>query len=71
MDAIPDNRQESPGPTPVPFLCGLATGFLLILLVFTFQAVWIGAIPLALALFAWGWPRHPEKAWKHERRAAP
>jgi cytochrome c oxidase subunit I+III len=71
MDADPDNRQESPGPTPVPFLCGLATGFLLILLVFTFQAVWIGAIPLALALFAWAWPRHPEKAWKLERRTSP
>jgi cytochrome c oxidase subunit 1 len=71
MDADPDNRQESPGPTPVPFLCGLATGFLLILLVFTFQALWIGAIPLGLALFAWAWPRHPEKAWKLERGGAP
>ena len=71
MDADPDNRQELPGPTPVPFVAALATGFLLILLVFTFQAVWIGAIPLALALFAWAWPRHPEKAWKPERRGAP
>jgi cytochrome c oxidase subunit 1 len=67
MDAEPDNRQESPGPTPVPLLCALATGFLLIMLVFTFQAVWIGAIPLGLALFAWAWPRHPEKAWKPRR----
>jgi cytochrome c oxidase subunit I+III len=71
MDADPDNRQESPGPTPVPFLCGVATGFLLIMLVFTFQAVWIGAIPLGLALFAWAWPRHPEEAWKLDAGRAP
>jgi len=70
MDADPDNRQESPGPTPVPFLVALATGFLLIMLVFTFQAVWIGAIPLGLALFAWAWPRHPEKAWRAHREGA-
>ncbi|HEX8245905.1 MAG TPA: cytochrome c oxidase subunit I [Longimicrobium sp.] len=71
MDAEPDNRQESPGPTPVPFLAALATGFLLIMLVFTFQALWIGAIPLALALFAWAWPRHhPEKRWVARREAA-
>jgi cytochrome c oxidase subunit 1 len=71
MDAEPDNRQESPGPTIIPLLVALATGFMLILLVFTFQAVWIGAIPLGLALFAWAWPRHPEEAWKGHREVTP
>jgi len=71
MDAEPDNRQEQPGPTIVPLLAALATGFLLILLVFTFQAVWIGAIPLGLALLAWAWPRHRGEAWTAHRRAAP
>jgi cytochrome c oxidase subunit 1 len=70
MDAEPDNRQESPGPTPVPFLCAVATGALLITLVFTFQALWIWALPLGLTLFAWAWPRHPEKAWRRERAEA-
>jgi cytochrome c oxidase subunit I len=63
MDAEPDNRQEHPGPTIVPFLTAVATGALLITLVFTFQALWIWALPLGVALFAWAWPRHPEKAW--------
>ena len=57
MDAEPDNRQELPGHTIVPFLAAVATAFMLILLVFTFQALWIGAIPLGAALFAWAWPR--------------
>jgi cytochrome c oxidase subunit I+III len=61
MDAEPDNRQESPGPTIVPLLVGLATGFLLIMLVFTFQALWIGGIPLLATLALWGWPRHRRK----------
>jgi cytochrome c oxidase subunit 1 len=70
MDAEPDNRQEMPGPTIAPFLAGLSTGFLLVLLVFTFQALWIGAIPLAMSLFAWGWPRDRKMFVRRPKGAA-
>jgi cytochrome c oxidase subunit 1 len=61
MDAEPDNRQQMPGPTIIPLLAALATGFMLILLVFTFQALWWGAIPLGCAMVAWAWPRKADK----------
>jgi cytochrome c oxidase subunit I+III len=57
MDAEPDHREEFPDPTPWPFLTALALSGLYIGTIFTPYAVIWGAVPTAIGLIGWVWPR--------------
>ena len=57
LDAEPDHRDVLPGPTIWPFVlaCGVALTF--ISAIFNPWGFVIGAVPCAVALIAWFWPR--------------
>jgi cytochrome c oxidase subunit 1 len=57
LDAEPDHRQVSPGPTLWPFGLALGVGLTFIAGIFTPWGLPIGAVPCAVALVAWFWPR--------------
>jgi cytochrome c oxidase subunit I+III len=57
LDAEPDHRNEFPDPTPWPFITAVATSGLYIGSIFTPWAVVWGAIPVAIGLLGWAWPR--------------
>ncbi|MBC6982563.1 cytochrome c oxidase subunit I [Caulobacter sp. 17J80-11] len=57
VEAEPGNRQDSPDPTIWPFLAALATTVLFIGSIFSEWALVWGAIPLAIALTGWFWPK--------------
>ncbi len=57
MDAEPDHRQVSPGPTIWPFVLALGVGVTFIVGIFTPWGLPIGVVPCAVALVAWFWPR--------------
>jgi cytochrome c oxidase subunit 1 len=59
-DARPDSRMTFPEPTPWPFLAAAATTLLFIGSIFTPWAVVWGAVPVAVALIAWFWPKPRE-----------
>ncbi|MFL6720508.1 MAG: cytochrome c oxidase subunit I [Sphingomonas sp.] len=60
----PDIREPVPEPSLWPFIASLATAVLFISSIFSPWALAVGAIPCAIALIAWFWPkqmeRHPE-----------
>jgi cytochrome c oxidase subunit 1 len=56
-EARPQARETSPGDSPWPFWSALAATVLLVASIFTPWAVVWGAVPLAVALIAWFWPR--------------
>jgi cytochrome c oxidase subunit 1 len=65
VDAEPDHRSDAPSPSIWPLLAAIATTGLFIGSIFTPWAVPIGAVPLAVALIGWFWPKpgeeeHPE-----------
>ena len=62
LDAEPDHRVVFPTPTPWPFISAVATTVLFIGSIFTPWAVIWGAVPVAIALTAWFWPRKDETA---------
>jgi cytochrome c oxidase subunit 1 len=68
MDAEPDNRYEHPGPDVTPFLSGLATAGFLITLVFTFKWVWLWVPALFVALACWAWPEKRPHWWTARAR---
>lgn len=57
IDAEPDLREPSPEPTIWPLLAGLSTTAMFIGSIFTPWAVVWGAIPVAIALIIWFWPK--------------
>jgi cytochrome c oxidase subunit I len=57
MDAEPDHRKEFPEPTPWPFFTAVSVAGLYIGSIFTPYAVVWGAIPAAIGIIAWAWPR--------------
>ncbi len=57
MDADPDHRQVSPGPTIWPFFLSLGVGVTFIVGIFTPWGLPIGAVPVAISLVGWFWPR--------------
>lgn len=59
IDAEPDCREPSPVPTIWPLVAALATTILFVGSVFTPWAVVWGAIPVAVALILWFWPKGP------------
>jgi cytochrome c oxidase subunit I+III len=62
LDARPDHRQQFPEPTAWPFLSAVATTVLFVASIFTPWGVVWGAVPVAIALTAWFWPRRDETA---------
>jgi cytochrome c oxidase subunit 1 len=60
LDAEPDHRLVFPQPTIWPFLAALATTVLFVGSIFTPWAVAWAAVPVALALTFWFWPRPGE-----------
>jgi cytochrome c oxidase subunit 1 len=62
--AAPDLREPVPEPSLWPFISSVAVGFVFIASIFSPWAIAVGAIPCAIALTAWFWPkelkRHPE-----------
>ena len=60
IDAVPDLREPSPEPSIWPLVAGLATTGLFVGSIFTPWAVIWGAIPVAIALIAWFWPKPGE-----------
>jgi hypothetical protein len=57
LDALPDTRSPFPTPTIWPFVGALATTALFVGSIFTPWAVVWGAVPIAIALTAWFWPK--------------
>jgi hypothetical protein len=57
LDADPDTRVTFPSPTAWPFWGAVATTVLFVGSIFTPWAVVWGAVPVAIALTAWFWPR--------------
>ena len=57
LDAEPDHRDVLPGPTIWPFILGVGVAITFITAIFTPWGVLIGAVPCAIALVAWFWPR--------------
>jgi cytochrome c oxidase subunit I+III len=57
LDAEPDHRDVLPGPTIWPFALGVGVAITFITAIFTPWGVLIGAVPCAVALVAWFWPR--------------
>jgi cytochrome c oxidase subunit I+III len=60
LDAAPDIRITFPGPTSWPFWSALATTVLFVGSIFTPWAVVWGALPVAIGLTAWFWPKARE-----------
>ena len=60
IDAQPDHRASSPEPTPWPFFSAVATTVLFVGSIFTPWAVVWAALPVAVAMTAWFWPRRAE-----------
>jgi cytochrome c oxidase subunit 1 len=57
LDATPDLREPSVPPTIWPLLSAIAVGTMFITSIFTPWAVIVGAVPIAIALTAWFWPK--------------
>jgi cytochrome c oxidase subunit 1 len=61
LDAEPDHRSDAPVPSIWPFLAALVTTGLFVGSIFTPWAVPIGAVPLAVTLLGWFWPKPGEE----------
>jgi cytochrome c oxidase subunit 1 len=57
VEAIPDLREPVPYPSLWPFIASVATGVLFIASIFSPWAIVVGAVPVAIALTAWFWPK--------------
>jgi cytochrome c oxidase subunit 1 len=57
VDALPEARESSPGPSIWPLLSAIATSAVLIWSIFSPWAVVWGSIPVAIGLTAWFWPK--------------
>jgi cytochrome c oxidase subunit I len=61
LDAEPDHRTELPGASPWPFFVAAGTGVAVILSIYTPWGLVIGAVPTAIALLGWFWPKPPHR----------
>jgi cytochrome c oxidase subunit I len=59
LAAVPDVREPSAAPSPWPFIAAVATTGMFVCSIFSPWAVAIGAVPAAIALIAWFWPKSP------------
>ena len=60
MDAVPDLRPVMPSPSIWPFLSAVAVTILFVGSIFTPWAVVWGAVPVAIGMTLWFWPRSKE-----------
>jgi cytochrome c oxidase subunit I+III len=70
MDAEPDHRMHSPGPSPWPFLAAISVTVLFIGSIYTPWAVVIGAVPAFIAMVYWFWPNKGKPVSEFERDLA-
>ncbi|HEY4113503.1 MAG TPA: cytochrome c oxidase subunit I [Rhizomicrobium sp.] len=56
-EAEPDIRESSPGPSIWPLIAALTTGFTLLWSIYTPWAIVYGALPVAVSLIGWFWPK--------------
>jgi cytochrome c oxidase subunit I+III len=61
VDAVPDLREQGVDPSPWPFLAAVAVTILFVGTIFTPWALYWAAIPLAVALIGWFWPKSTSK----------
>ena len=59
MSASPDVREASAMPSLWPFVAAAATAVMFITSIFSPWALLVGAVPGAIALIAWFWPKSP------------
>ncbi len=59
VDALPEHRQYSPGPSIWPLVAALGVTILFVGSIFTPWALVWGAIPVAIPLIGWFWPQRP------------
>jgi heme/copper-type cytochrome/quinol oxidase subunit 1 len=59
VDATPEYRQKSAGPSLWPLIAALATSVMFVASIFTPWAVAWGSIPIGIALALWFWPNRP------------
>jgi hypothetical protein len=59
LDARPDVREPVPRPSLWPFISSIAVGGLFIASIFSPWGLVIGAVPVAIALIGWFWPKGP------------
>ncbi|HEX8842616.1 MAG TPA: cytochrome c oxidase subunit I [Sphingomicrobium sp.] len=59
--AVPDLREPIPQASPWPFISAVATAVLFISSIFSPWAILFGAIPVAIALTAWFWPKEMKR----------
>jgi cytochrome c oxidase subunit I+III len=59
MDAEPSNKTTYPEPSVWPFLCAVVTSVFFIGSIFTPWALPVAALPLAITLIGWFWPKRP------------
>jgi heme/copper-type cytochrome/quinol oxidase subunit 1 len=65
LDARPDLREPSVPPSIWPLLAAIAVGAMFLTSIFTPWAVVVGAVPIAITLTAWFWPKgRPEEEGK-------
>ena len=70
MDATPVHLQPLPEPSIWPFLCAVVTSAVFVGSVFTPWALPIGALPLAITLIGWFWPKPPALDLPGDERVA-
>ena len=70
LDAEPDHRYPSPGPSIWPLLAAIATTVLFVWSIFTPWGVVWGAIPLTITLIGWFWPKSGRTPRELERDLA-
>lgn len=57
VSATPDLREPVPEPSLWPFIAAAATGVVFVCSIFSPWSIPVGAIPIAIALTAWFWPK--------------
>ena len=58
MDAEPDHREKFPEPSIWPFVSAVVLSLTYVGSIFTPWALVAGAVPIAISLTGWAWPRH-------------
>ncbi|WP_194711640.1 cytochrome c oxidase subunit I [Noviherbaspirillum soli] len=71
LDAVPDLRPTMPSPSIWPFLSAIAVTILFVGSIFTPWAVVWGAVPVAIGLTFWFWPRKGETGKNVESEVHP
>jgi cytochrome c oxidase subunit 1 len=66
IDALPSIREPSPGPSIWPLWAALVGGATFVASMFTPWAVVVGAVPIAITLTAWFWPKRGDGEQEEE-----